>query len=74
MSDRGQLQSLIMNDAYDYVNEADEDGFEANIEQPVIALLCKLLGHQIEDDQCNIPEHRYCVWCSKRETAIKEES
>lgn len=72
MSVRGDLQYLLMNNAYDFVREDRQDEFETQIEQPIIAKLCKLLGHQIEDDQCGIPEHRYCVWCGKRETAIQE--
>lgn len=39
--------------------------------QPVLWLLCKLLGHQPIDDQCMMPEHRYCVWCHVRQ-AYKE--
>ena len=30
---------------------------------PCLWLLCFILGHQPIDDQCNKPEHRYCVWC-----------
>jgi hypothetical protein len=27
--------------------------------------LCWLLGHQPERDQCNLPEHDYCLFCQK---------
>lgn len=29
----------------------------------LMALLCEGLGHQPTRDQCNRPEHDYCVWC-----------
>lgn len=28
-------------------------------------LACWVVGHLVIDDQCNKPEHRYCVWCNK---------
>jgi len=28
--------------------------------------LCAVLGHEPVPDQCNKPEHDYCVWCGKR--------
>ena len=37
------------------------------IESAVDEVLCNTFGHDIEDDQCGIPEHRYCVWCQRRE-------
>ena len=35
--------------------------------QPILRVMCKGLGHQPVDDQCNKPEHRLCTWCHKRQ-------
>lgn len=40
---------------------------EKSIEEPVRALICELEGHKITDDQCNRPEHRFCVVCGVRQ-------
>lgn len=34
-----------------------------HIEEPVQRLICQAQGHVIVDDQCDRPEHRYCVTC-----------
>jgi hypothetical protein len=49
--------------------DSDEELLD-RIEVAVDTLLCEHFDHEIVDDQCNIPEHRYCVWCNKRETAL----
>lgn len=72
MSTRGDIVNLLVNHSYDYIENGDIDGFERDIELPIMEKLCELLGHQIEDDHCGIPSHRYCTWCGKRETVIKE--
>jgi hypothetical protein len=38
-----------------------------HIEVPVRALVCQLEGHKVVDDQCGIPEHRYCLICGDRQ-------
>ena len=38
-----------------------------HVEDPVRALICELKGHQVIDDQCNKPEHRYCLICGSRQ-------
>lgn len=38
-----------------------------HVEEPVRALICELKGHQVTDDQCGIPEHRYCLVCGVRQ-------
>ena len=35
----------------------------AYIGDPGCWVLCKIMGHQPIDDQCMMPEHRYCLWC-----------
>lgn len=61
------LGDTIMDDP-SYTDE-DDDLLEL-IEMSVNAILCEHYGHEIEDDQCMIPAHRYCIWCKKRATAL----
>lgn len=30
---------------------------------PTMEFLCTYYGHEIVDDQCGLPEHRYCMYC-----------
>ena len=46
-------------------SETDDELSEA-IERAVCGLLCSRYGHEIDDDHCGMPEHRYCLWCSQR--------
>lgn len=59
------------------VGELPEDGRDDWLHDDVIdavnAILCDRYGHDIVDDQCGIPEHRFCAYCSKKETDIQEE-
>lgn len=48
----------------------DDDPLLDEIEQTVNRLICDHYGHEIEDDQCMIPAHRYCIWCRERATAL----
>ena len=34
-------------------------------EQPFLRLLCMLVGHEPIADQCNKPEHDYCITCGR---------
>lgn len=42
--------------------ELDSDDYDV-FEQAVKVLGCEFAGHQPEADQCNIPDHDYCLWC-----------
>ena len=52
------------------MDDGSADDLSDEIEAAVNAILCREFGHEIEDDQCMIPEHRYCAYCYRRETAI----
>lgn len=52
-------------DVYDVDDEAKATWFIAHVEEPVRALICQHDGHVVVNDQCMIPEHRYCVVCAK---------
>lgn len=53
-----------------FSEEGSDDDLHERIEDSVNKILCAQYGHEIEDDQCMIPEHRYCVWCRKRATEL----
>lgn len=49
------------------INDEQIDWLEKHIEQPVRDLLCIVNGeHEVVDDQCDHPEHRFCVVCGRR--------
>lgn len=66
------LGGAVMDDP-SYSEEGSDDDVLERIEEATNAILCSHYGHQIEDDQCLIPDHRYCIWCGKRATALGEE-
>ena len=35
-------------------------------ERPMLRPLCAAVGHEVIDDQCGRPAHRYCPWCHTR--------
>jgi hypothetical protein len=78
MSERPQWSKNIMrffdNDILDddYPDDGSADPAVEDIEQFALDRLCKEFGHDIAFDQCGLPEHRYCYWCFRRETTIKE--
>jgi len=63
------LGDMILDDP-SYAQEGSDDALLSSIEEAVNALLCQHYGHEIEDDQCMIPDHRYCVWCQQRATTL----
>lgn len=59
------MTDTIIDDEYGYpMNGADDDILE-RIETAVNGVLCGEYGHVIEQDQCGIPSHAYCVWCHR---------
>lgn len=64
------LSDTIIDEKYGWPPDDSADAITDEIEDAVKAILCRHFGHEIEDDQCGIPEHRYCVWCHKRETRL----
>jgi hypothetical protein len=77
MSERPQWAKQLVWGLDDVVGEFDytdaDDELHDEIEAVVKRILCTKYGHDIIDDMCMIPDHRYCAWCGRRETAIKEE-
>ncbi len=69
-------RSLVMfsETLYDEVENAlnEDDGEMTNaMLMAIVSWLCSRLGHKYIEDDCGIPDHRYCVWCT---AAIEPES
>jgi hypothetical protein len=66
--DTRELWLIVVDRMYEHVPEGPEwDWFEEHVELPVRALICELKGHQVIDDQCGKPEHRFCTVCGVRQ-------
>ncbi len=49
----------------------DEERPFEKAQEALFDAVCAAIGsHDIENDQCGIPEHRYCVRCNRRESAL----
>lgn len=60
----------IIDDEFEYPMDGSQDFILDEIERVVNEVMCRQFGHEIEDDMCMKPEHRYCVWCRRREPDI----
>lgn len=60
----------IIDEKYDFPMDGSDDAILDELETAVLGILCKAYGHEIIDDQCLIPAHRFCVYCNRRETEI----
>jgi hypothetical protein len=60
----------ILDEKYGYPMDGSDDELSDEIERAVNDILCRHYGHDIQNDQCMKPEHRYCVYCFQPETAI----
>lgn len=56
----------IIDEKYEYPQDGSADALLDEVEHAVLAIFCNAYGHEIVDDQCMIPSHRYCVYCGRR--------
>jgi hypothetical protein len=63
----------IIDDKYEFPMDGSDDALLEEVEAAVKAIFCRAYGHEIIDDQCNIPEHRFCAYCGRRATDIESE-
>ena len=61
---------ILAEEKYGYPDDGSADGLLEEIEAAVYGILCRTYGHEIIDDQCGIPAHRYCIYCGLREGAV----
>jgi hypothetical protein len=65
------LRMYLIDDVFEDPSYDDShDDLLAEIEATVDAILCRTYGHDIVDDQCMIPAHRFCLYCGRREGTI----
>lgn len=38
------------------------------ISRDLFGAFCDVLGHELIDDMCRIPEHRFCIYCLEQTT------
>lgn len=50
--------------------DGSEDAITDKVTEAAMAVVCAEYGHCVEDDQCGIPDHRYCLICGKRMPSI----
>jgi hypothetical protein len=60
-------EHVLLSDEHGYPEDGSADADHDRISEALNTVLCDIYGHEIIDDQCGIPEHRYCAWCMKRE-------
>jgi hypothetical protein len=70
---RSFITDEVIDDRYDYPMDGSADDLLDEVESAVLDIFCRVYGHEIIDDHCMIPEHRFCVFCMRRVTAIDTE-
>lgn len=64
---------ILSDDALEYPEDGSDDDLLTEIDDAVNAILCRTYGHEVIDDQCGIPAHRYCAYCHKLESQLADE-
>lgn len=41
------------------------DRLDPIVSVPLIRATCAVLGHEVTQDMCRMPEHDYCHWCRR---------
>ncbi len=59
------VTDTVLDDAFEFPMDGSDDAVHDRIEKAVKNIICDEYGHQIEQDQCGIPSHAYCVWCHR---------
>lgn len=63
---RDALDDLIDDPSYTDADDTTHDLIESAVNE----ILCNVYGHEVIDDMCMIPAHRYCVYCMRRESVL----
>ena len=67
-----EINGILMwldDDMYDLLGEAYVEKVSDRVDKAksdLAALLCKLAGHDVQPDQCGIPDHDFCQFCNER--------
>ena len=63
------LLDTVMDDP-SWPDDGSDDALSDELEEAVAAILCRHYGHEVIDDVCGIPSHRFCVYCRKRANTL----
>jgi len=61
----------VIDEKYEYPMDGSDDDLLDEIQTAVNAIICGRYGHEIIDDMCMKPEHRFCSWCGRRASDIQ---
>lgn len=64
------VSDTIVDEEFGFPMDGSDDWLLELIESAVNDILCKTYGHEVVDDQCMIPAHRYCLYCGRREAML----
>jgi len=53
-----------------YPEDGSADEIAGEIAAQANVILCREYGHEIADDMCRKPEHRYCLYCGRLESDL----
>jgi hypothetical protein len=67
---RNFISDEVLEEKYGYPQDGKDDWLHSLVEEAVNNIFCNAFGHEIVDDQCMIPSHRYCIYCGRRERQI----
>lgn len=65
------ITDKVIDEKYHFPMDGSDDALLTEIENAVNAILCRTYGHEIIDDHCMKPEHRFCVYCERLERMIE---
>jgi len=57
------VSDTVIDESYGYPMLGADDAVHDRLESAIGKVVCGHYGHDIVNDQCGIPEHRYCVRC-----------
>ncbi len=64
------VTDTVIDEAYEYPMDGEDDPILDRIEAAMNGAMCATYGHHVINDQCGIPDHRYCVYCHNGVSAI----
>lgn len=61
-----ELNRFMDDTLIDFISEdGSDDDITDKVKDAALAVVCGYYGHLVENDQCGIPDHRYCLICGQ---------